>query len=44
MSPQYWLRLIDTNADNRLNKEPGELEQEATELMNVFGAIIRKTS
>ena len=41
---RYWLRLIDTNADNRLNKEPGELEQEATELMNVFGAIIRKTS
>lgn len=39
---RYWLRLIDID-----NEEAGQeivsLVQEATELMNIFGAIIRKS-
>jgi four helix bundle protein len=38
---RYWLRLIDTHNDNQKNMEK-ELEKEATELMNIFGAILRK--
>lgn len=40
---RYWLRLVDVNNNSALEKESRELEQEATELMNIFGAIIRKS-
>lgn len=40
---RYWLRLVDTKGDSKLELERGELIQEATELMNIFGAILRKS-
>jgi four helix bundle protein len=39
---RYWLRLIDTNNDMNLEQERKDLIREATELMNIFGAILRK--
>jgi four helix bundle protein len=40
---RYWLMLIDTNSDISLEQERTELIQEATELMSIFGAIMRKS-
>jgi four helix bundle protein len=40
---RYWLRLVDTQDDPVLETERDGLEQEATELMNIFGAILRKS-
>ena len=40
---RYWLRLVDTNNQEALEKERTALIQESTELMNIFGAIIRKS-
>ena len=40
---RYWLNLLDTGADPSLNKVRGELVQEGTELMKIFGAILRKS-
>jgi four helix bundle protein len=40
---RYWLRLVDVNGDSKLEKERIELIQEATELMNIFGSIMRKS-
>jgi len=40
---RYWLRLVDTNSDPDQEKERKELEIEATELMNIFGSILRKS-
>lgn len=40
---RYWLKLIDTNGEMELEKERKDLEQEATELMNIFGSILRKS-
>jgi four helix bundle protein len=40
---RYWLRLVDTNSDPGQEKEREELEIEATELMNIFGSIVRKS-
>lgn len=40
---RYWLKLIDTDSDVEIGKESDELIREATELMNIFGAIIRKS-
>ena len=37
---RYWLRLIDL--DSKLEPERQRLSAEAQELMNIFGAIIRK--
>ncbi|MCH8317051.1 MAG: four helix bundle protein [Bacteroidetes bacterium] len=39
---RYWLRLVDTNEDTKLEIERKELIQEAFELMNILGSIIRK--
>ena len=39
---RYWLKLLDTT-DKVLNEERDKLVQEVTELMNIFGAIIRKS-
>jgi four helix bundle protein len=40
---RYWLRLIDTNHDRELEQKRKDLIREATELMNIFGAILRKS-
>ncbi|MBA7709439.1 hypothetical protein ES703_118357 [subsurface metagenome] len=40
---RYWLRLVDTNYDEGLENERQDLQQEATELMNIFGSILHKT-
>ncbi|MBL7153563.1 MAG: four helix bundle protein [Phycisphaerae bacterium] len=40
---RYWLRLVDTQDVPELEEERKELEQEATELMNIFGSIVRKS-
>ncbi len=40
---RYWLRLVDTNDEKELEDERKELEQEATELTNIFGSILRKS-
>ena len=39
---RYWLRLVDINNDSKLEKERQNLVKESTELMNIFGSIIRK--
>jgi four helix bundle protein len=38
---RYWLRLIGSD-DVAIEKEASCLGKEATELMNIFGAILRK--
>ncbi|MBI4303073.1 MAG: four helix bundle protein [Chloroflexi bacterium] len=38
----YWLRLI-VSANSEFEKEMSALAQESTELMNIFGAILKKT-
>ncbi len=40
---RYWLRLIDTEGNEDLEKEQAYLEQEATELTSIFGSIISKS-
>jgi four helix bundle protein len=40
---RYWLRLMDTQENAELERERGDLEKEATELTNIFGAILRKS-
>lgn len=40
---RYWLRLLDTTNSGDLIQEQTELVVEATELMNIFGAILRKS-
>jgi four helix bundle protein len=41
---RYWLRLIDINNEAELEKICLTLISEATELMNIFGAILQKSS
>ncbi len=40
---RYWLRLIDTSDQPEMKKERKSLENEASELMNIFGSILRKS-
>jgi four helix bundle protein len=40
---RYWLRLLDTQDDTALNGERDKLVQESTELMRIFGAILKKS-
>ena len=40
---RYWLRLLDVGRDPRAGEQRQKLVVEATELMNIFGAILRKT-
>jgi len=40
---RYWLKLVDTQGDTEQEQERKDLEQEATELMNIFGSILRKS-
>jgi four helix bundle protein len=40
---RFHLRLLDTGRDSALEVERQGLVQESTELMNIFGAILRKS-
>lgn len=40
---RYWLGLVDMKDNSKLEQERKELMQESTELMNIFGAILRKS-
>jgi four helix bundle protein len=39
---RYWLRLLHTNDKPELDAERAALVQESTELMKIFGSILRK--
>ena len=41
---RYWLKLIDTRDESAQEKERGYLVKEASELMNIFGAILSKST
>ena len=41
---RYWLKLIDVYEDSQLESERAFLVNESTELMNIFGAILKKSS
>jgi len=41
---RYWLSLLDTGGDKSVERKRASLIQEATELMNIFGAILRKSN
>ncbi len=41
---RYWLLLIDTGDKNESDKERQSLIKEATELMMIFGSIMRKSN
>ena len=41
---RYWLQLIEAGDGTNLEKTKGFLIQEATELTNIFGAILRKAN
>jgi four helix bundle protein len=40
---RYWLRLLDTGDKQSLDKTRVALIQEASELMNIFGSIVRRS-
>ena len=40
---RYWLKLIDTGSDVEAEAERRDLQEEAKELMNIFGSILRKS-
>ncbi|MCP4254893.1 MAG: four helix bundle protein [Candidatus Scalindua sp.] len=40
---RYWLKLIDISGNGEYEEERKTLIQEATELMNIFGSILRKS-
>jgi len=40
---RLWLKLVFTDNNDLLEKERAELIQEATEIMNIFGAILKKS-
>jgi len=40
---RYWLELINLNSEGNTEERRKKLIQEATELMNIFGAIVRKS-
>jgi len=40
---RFFLRLVFTEGNAHLEKLRGDLVQEATELMSIFGAIVRKS-
>src|SRR5262245_28450271 len=40
---RYWLRLLETAGRESSEETRGSLVREATELMNIFGAIVRKS-
>ena len=40
---QFWLRLLDVADDKNMSDEQDDLLVEATELMKIFGSIMRKS-
>lgn len=40
---RYWLRLIGTDDNGKLDKERDKLVRESTELMKIFSSIMRKS-
>lgn len=40
---RYWLQLIDTKSEPEQENKRSDLINESTELMNIFGAILRKS-
>ena len=40
---QYWLRLLDLNEGQEMEKERTFLVKEAVELMMIFGSILQKS-
>ncbi|MBE0433815.1 four helix bundle protein [candidate division WOR-3 bacterium] len=40
---QYWLQLVDIDDSREQQKTRNDLVSEATELMNIFGAILQKS-
>lgn len=40
---RYWLKLVDMQDNQKLENEGHSLMKEATELMNIFGSILRKS-
>jgi four helix bundle protein len=40
---RFWLRLVDTNNRQELERIRNTLIKESTELMNIFGSILQKT-
>ncbi len=40
---RYWLKLVDMQDNQKLGNEGHSLMEEATELMNIFGSILRKS-
>jgi four helix bundle protein len=40
---RYWLKLVDLDSNKNLEKERLILIQESTELMNIFGAILKNS-
>jgi len=40
---RHWLRLLDTRHNAALDIERDKLIQESTELMLIFGAILKKS-
>lgn len=40
---RYWLKLVDTGDNTKLEEERNKHIHESTELMNIFGAILRKS-
>ena len=40
---RYWLRLVDAGDDATVEKDRLDLMKEASELTNIFGAILRKS-
>jgi len=40
---RYWSKLVDVQNVPEQEQERKYLEQEATELMNIFGSILRKS-
>ena len=41
---RFWLQLVDTNSQIELEKDRVSLIDESTQLMNIFGSILRNSS
>jgi len=41
---RYWLKLIDTEEEPKLENERQNLEREASELTRIFGSILTKST
>ncbi len=41
---RYWLKLVDIGNEPELENDRKDLVTESTELMNIFGAILRTSA